>query len=160
MQVQTGHPWSLIPRHSIKNSHSTKADITTWVSDHCGKLLSIITAELQNHIYKCLWKRIIVQEVGNRKPIKRWLQLLWARRHLGWTIIQWKHVLCSDYSHFNFFFGRNCCTPSKCCEKGTYGKVTFFLCFRGYIWVFKVSTNQQKTTTLTYCSESPGFENI
>lgn len=34
-------------------------------------------------------------------------QLLWARRHLGWTITQWKCVLWSDASVFQVTFGRN-----------------------------------------------------
>ncbi len=32
-------------------------------------------------------------------------RLLWARRHLGWTITQWKRVLWSDESVFQVFLG-------------------------------------------------------
>ena len=35
--------------------------------------------------------------------------VLWARRHLGWTITQWKPVLWSDKSVFQVFLGRNGC---------------------------------------------------
>ncbi len=35
------------------------------------------------------------------------VDFLWARRHLGWTITQWKRVLWSDESVFQVFFGRN-----------------------------------------------------
>ena len=41
----------------------------------------------------------------NRVHKRRWL--LWARRHLGWTITQWKRVLWSVESVFQVFFGRN-----------------------------------------------------
>ena len=31
--------------------------------------------------------------------------ILWALKHLGWTITQWKHVLWSDQSVFQIFVG-------------------------------------------------------
>src|SRR4029434_5557629 len=34
--------------------------------------------------------------------------LLWARRHLGWTITQWKRVYCDQTNqYFRSFFGIN-----------------------------------------------------
>ncbi len=48
---------------------------------------------------------------NKRKPyvnsVQKRHRLLWARRHLGWTITQWKRVLWSDESVFQVFFGRN-----------------------------------------------------
>ncbi len=44
-----------------------------------------------------------------RKPyvnsVQKRRRLLWARRHLGWTITQWKRVLRSDESVFQVFLG-------------------------------------------------------
>ncbi len=48
---------------------------------------------------------------AKRKPyvnsVQKRCRLLWARRHLVWTITQWKRVLWSDESVFQVFFGRN-----------------------------------------------------
>ena len=45
------------------------------------------------------------------------LGLLLARRHLGWTITQWKRVLWSDKSVFQVFIGRNGCRELRTKEE-------------------------------------------
>ncbi len=86
-------------RHCIKNRHSSISDITTWAQDYFGKPLSSTT--IRSYIHKCQLKLYCAK----RKPYVN--SLLWARRHLGWTITQWKRVLWSDESVFQVFFGRN-----------------------------------------------------
>ncbi len=89
-------------RHCIKNRHSSISDITTWAQDYFGKPLSSTTIRSYIHKYQlklyCAKRKPYVNSVQKRR------RLLWARRHLGWTITQWKRVLWSDESVFQVFF--------------------------------------------------------
>ncbi len=58
-------------------------------------------------IHKCQLKLYCAKRKPYVNSVQKRRRLLWARRHLGWTITQWKHVLWSDESVFQVFFGRN-----------------------------------------------------
>ncbi len=92
-------------RHCIKNCHSSISDITTWAQDYFGKPLSSTT--IRSYIHKCQLKLYCAKRKPYVNSVQKRRRLLWARRHLGWTITQWKRVLWSDESVFQVFFGRN-----------------------------------------------------
>ncbi len=92
-------------RHCIKNRHSSISDITTWAQDYFGKPLSSTTIRI--YIHKCQLKLYCAKRKPYVNSVQKRRRLLWARRHLGWTITQWKRVLWSDESVFQVFFGRN-----------------------------------------------------
>ncbi len=92
-------------RHCIKNPHSSISDITTWAQDYFGKPLSSTT--IRSYIHKCQLKLYCAKRKPYVNSVQKRRRLLWARRHLGWTITQWKRVLWSDESVFQVFFGRN-----------------------------------------------------
>ena len=92
-------------RHCIKNCHSSISDITTWAQDYFGKPLSSTT--IRSYIHKCQLKLYCAKRKPYVNRVQKRRRLLWARRHLGWTITQWKRVLWSDESVFQVFFGRN-----------------------------------------------------
>ncbi len=92
-------------RHCIKNRHSSISDITTWAQDYIGKPLSSTT--IRSYIHKCQLKLYCAKRKPYVNSVQKRRRLLWARRHLGWTITQWKRVLWSDESVFQVFFGRN-----------------------------------------------------
>ncbi len=92
-------------RHCIKNRHSSISDITTWAQDYFGKPLSSTT--IRSYIHKCQLKLYGAKRKPYVNSVQKRRQLLWARRHLGWTITQWKRVLWSNESVFQVFFGRN-----------------------------------------------------
>ncbi len=92
-------------RHCIKNRHSSISDITTWAQDYFGKPLSSTT--IRSYIHKCQLKLYCAKRKPYVNSVQKCRRLLWARRHLGWTITQWKRVLWSDESVFQVFFGRN-----------------------------------------------------
>ncbi len=92
-------------RHCIKNRHSSISDITTWAQDYFGKPLSSTT--IRSYIHKCQLKLYCAKRKPYVNSVQKHRRLLWARRHLGWTITQWKRVLWSDESVFQVFFGRN-----------------------------------------------------
>ncbi len=92
-------------RHCIKNRHSSISDITTWAQDYFGKPLSSTT--IRSYIHKCQLKLYCAKRKPYVNSVQKRRRLLWARRHLGWTITQWKRVLWSDESVFQVFFGRN-----------------------------------------------------
>ncbi len=92
-------------RHCIKNRHSSISDITTWAQDYFGKPLSSTT--IRSYIHKCQLKLYCAKRKPYVNSVQKRRRLLWARRHLGWTITQWKCVLWSDESVFQVFFGRN-----------------------------------------------------
>ncbi len=94
-------------RHCIKNPHSSISDITTWAQDYIGKPLSSTT--IRSCIHKCQLKLYCAKRKPYVNSVQKRRRLLWARRHLGWTITQWKRVLWSDESVFQVFFGRNGC---------------------------------------------------
>src|SRR4029434_7567466 len=101
-------------RHCIKNRHSFISDTTTWAQDYFGKPLSSTT--IRSHIHKCQLKLYCAKSKPSVNCVQKRCRLLWARRHLGWTITQWKRVLWSDESVFQVFFGRNgpvCFGPKK-----------------------------------------------
>ena len=79
------------PSDGIKNRHSSISDITTWAQDYFGKPLS--SATIRSYFHKCQLKLYC----GKRKPyvnrVQKRRRLLWARRHLGWTITQWKRCI-------------------------------------------------------------------
>src|SRR4029434_6811713 len=91
-------------RHCIKNRHSFISDITTWAQDYFCKPLSSTT--IRSYIHKCQLKLYSAKIKPYVNRVQN-CQILWARRHLGWTITQWKRVLWSEYSVFQVFFGRN-----------------------------------------------------
>ncbi len=93
--------------HCIKNCHSSISDITTWAQDYFGKPLSSTT--MRSYIHKCQLKLYCAKRKPYVNSVQKRRRLLWARRHLGWTITQWKRVLWSDESVFQVFFGRNGC---------------------------------------------------
>ncbi len=80
-------PWSPIP-HCIKNRHSSISDITTWAQDYFGKPLSSTT--IRSYIHKCQLKLYCAKRKPYVNSVQKRRRLLWARRHLGWTITQWK----------------------------------------------------------------------
>ncbi len=90
-------------RHCIKNRHSSISDITTWAQDYFGKSLSSTT--IRSYIHKCQLKLYCAKRKPYVNSVQKRRRLLWARRHLGWTITQWKRVLWSDESVFQVFFG-------------------------------------------------------
>ncbi len=92
-------------RHCIKNRHSSISDITTWAQDYFGKPLSSTT--IHSYIHKCQLKLYCAKRKPYVNSVQKRRRLLWARRHLGWTITQCKRVLWSDESVFQVFFGRN-----------------------------------------------------
>ncbi len=85
--------------------HSSISDITTWVRTTLANLCQVpqYVVTSTNAMLKlyCAKRKPYVNSVQKRR------RLLWARRHLGWTITQWKRVLWSDESVFHVFFGRN-----------------------------------------------------
>src|SRR4029434_3569782 len=101
-------------RHCIKNRHSSISDIPTWAQDYFGKPLSSTTT--RSYIHK--WQLQLYS--AKRKPyvnrVQNCRRLFWARRHLGWTITQWKHVLWSDESVFQVFFWKKW-TPCALAQK-------------------------------------------
>ncbi len=82
----------------IKNRHSSISDITTWAQDYFGKPLSSTT--IRSYIHKCQLKLYCAKRKPYVNSVQKRRRLLWARRHLGWTITQWKRVLWSDESVF------------------------------------------------------------
>ncbi len=90
-------------RHCIKNRHSSISDITTWAQDYFGKPLSSTT--IRSYIHKCQLKLYCAKRKPYVNSVQKRRRLLWARRHQGWTITQWKRVLWSDESVFQVFFG-------------------------------------------------------
>ncbi len=52
-------------------------------------------------------KTVLCQRKPYVNSVQKHRRLLWARRHLGWTITQWKRVLNVYESVFQVFFGRN-----------------------------------------------------
>ncbi len=90
-------------RHCIKNRHSSISDITTWAQDYFGKPLSSTT--IRSYIHKCQLKLYCAKRKPYVNSVQKRRRLLWARRHLGWTITQWKCVLWSDESVFRYFLG-------------------------------------------------------
>ena len=91
--------------HCIKNRHSSISDIIKWAQDYFGKPLTSTT--ISSYIHK--WQ--LKLHCAKRKPyvirVQKHRWLLWAQRHLGWTITQWKPVLWSEESVFQVFLGRN-----------------------------------------------------
>src|SRR4029434_7121580 len=85
-------------QHCINNGHSSISNEFTWAQDYFGKPLSSTT--ICSYIHKCQLKLLCAK----RKPYVNRVQkrglLLWARKHLGWTITQWKRLLWSDESEF------------------------------------------------------------
>ncbi len=100
-------------RHCIKNRHSSISDITTWAQDYFGKPLSSTT--IRSYIHKCQLKLYCAKRKPYVNSVQKRRRLLWARRHLGWTITQWKRVLWSDESVFQVFFGEEwmLCAPDQ-----------------------------------------------
>ncbi len=96
------HDLRSLRRHCIKNRHSSISDITTWAQDYFGKPLSSTT--IRSYIHKCQLKLYCAKRKPYVNSVQKRRRLLWARRHLGWTITQWKRVLWSDESVFQVFF--------------------------------------------------------
>ncbi len=88
-------------RHCIKNPHSSISDITTWAQDYFGKPLSSTT--IRSYIHKCQLNLYCAKRKPYVNSVQKRRRLLWARRHLGWTITQWKRVLWSDEPYFRYF---------------------------------------------------------
>ncbi len=87
-------------RHCIKNRHSSISDITTWAQDYFGKPLSSTT--IRSYIHKCQLKLYCAK--GSPMLTVSRSAVDFSRRHLGWTITQWKRVLWSDESVFQYFW--------------------------------------------------------
>ncbi len=91
-------------RHCIKNLHSSISDITTWAQDYFGKPLSSTT--IRSYIHKCQLKLYCAKRKPYVNSVQKRRRLLWARRHLGWTITHsGERVLWSDESVFQVFLG-------------------------------------------------------
>ncbi len=73
-------------RHCIKNRHSSISDITTWAQDYFGNPLSSTT--IRSYIHKCQLKLYCAKRKPYVNSVQKRRRLLWARRHLGWTITQ------------------------------------------------------------------------
>ncbi len=67
---------------------------------------AFVSTTIRSDIHKCQLK-LYCQKEALCNSVQKRRRLLWARRHLGWTITQWKRVLWSDESVFQVFFGRN-----------------------------------------------------
>lgn len=91
-----------LKRHCIKNRHSSKADITTWAQNYFDKPLSSST--IRNYIHKCHFKLYCAKRKPYLNSVHKRRRRIWARRHLEWTMTQWKRVLWSDESFFEVFF--------------------------------------------------------
>ncbi len=89
-------------RHCIKNRHSSISDITTWAQDYFGKPLSSTT--IRSYIHKCQLKLYCAKRKPYVNSVQKRRRLLWARRHLGWTITQ--HNMLPSRRHL--FQGRPC----------------------------------------------------
>lgn len=100
-----GRDLRALRRHCIKNRHSSINDITAWAQDYFRKSLSSTT--VRSYIRKCQLKLYCAKRKPYINSVQKRRRLLWARRHLGWSIVQWKRVLWSDESVFHIFFGRN-----------------------------------------------------
>ncbi len=75
-----------------------------------GRDLDISPSTVHNKIKRfkeCQLKLYCAKRKPYVNSVQKRRRLLWARRHLGWTITQWKRVLWSDESVFQVFFGRN-----------------------------------------------------
>ncbi len=70
---------------------------------------------LRSYIHKCQLKLYCAKRKPYVNSVQKRRRLLWARRHLGWTITQWKRVLWSDESVFQVFFGEEWtpCAPDQ-----------------------------------------------
>ncbi len=60
---------------------------------------------MRSYIHKCQLKLYCAKRKPYVNSVQKRRRLLWARRHLGWTITQWKRVLWSDESVFQVFLG-------------------------------------------------------
>ncbi len=60
---------------------------------------------IRSYIHKCQLKLYCAKRKPYVNSVQKRRRLLWARRHLGWTITQWKRVLWSDESVFQVFLG-------------------------------------------------------
>ena len=124
-------------RHCIQNYHLAIANMPTsgllWQMfiKHCNA----------DYVHKCGWNF----------TIQMWDQLLWALRHLGWPIIQCKHVRCSDKSVFLTIFGRNGCRVLWAKDERTIQTVfsNKFKC-QGLSWV--CHSMGQRSFTRFWCS--------
>ncbi len=92
-------------RHCIKNRHSSISDNHHMGSGLLWQPLSSTT--IRSYIHKCQLKLYCAKRKPYVNSVQKRRRLLWARRHLGWTITQWKRVLWSDESVFQVLFGRN-----------------------------------------------------
>ncbi len=68
---------------------------------------TFVTYQIRSYIHKCQLKLYCAKRKPYVNSVQKRRRLLWARRHLGWTITQWKRVLWSDESVFQVCFGRN-----------------------------------------------------
>ncbi len=90
-------------RHCIKNPHSSISDIT-----HGLRLLWHTFVKYHNtlgYIHKCQLKLYCAKRKPYVNSVQKRRRLLWARRHLGWTITQW-NVYCGQMNQYSGIFGR------------------------------------------------------
>ncbi len=91
-------------RHCIKNRHSSISDITTWAQDYFGKPLSSTT--IRSYIHKCQLKLYCAKRKPYVNSVQKRRRLLWARRHLGWTITHSGNVYGGQMNqYFRYFLG-------------------------------------------------------
>src|SRR4029434_9812501 len=72
-----------------------------------GLLWQTFVKHYNSYIHKCQLKLYCAKRKSYVNCVQKHCRLLWPRRHLGWTITQWKRVLWSDKSVFQVFCGRN-----------------------------------------------------
>ncbi len=66
---------------------------------------TFVSTTIRSYIHKCQLKLYCAKRKPYVNSVQKRRRLLWARRHLGWTITQWKRVLWSDESVFRYFLG-------------------------------------------------------
>ena len=129
-------------RHCIRNRHSSISDISTFAQDYFGKPLSSTT--IRSYINKCQLKLYCAKRKPYVNRVQKRCRLLWALRHLGWTLTQWKCVLWSDKSVFQVFFGRNGRRVLRTKEEKDHPD-----CYQGLSWYRVVSVPLAKVTYIS-----------
>ncbi len=91
-------------RHCITYRNATVMEITTWAQEYFQKTLSVNT--IHRAIRCCRLKLYRSKKKPYLNMIQKRRCFLWAKAHLKWTVANWKTVLWSDESKFEFLFGK------------------------------------------------------
>ncbi|GBN84086.1 hypothetical protein AVEN_78257-1 [Araneus ventricosus] len=94
----------LFRRHIRKNRYKAVADLVTWARQSFGRTISEASTRLYIKscgyaFYKARLKPFLTSSNKRRR-------VAWAKSHLSWTPSQWKKVLLTDESIFEFPYGK------------------------------------------------------